>query len=324
LSVTSCSGWPRPTAGTCVGGGLPAQRRLLRRLLCVLPLLAAGAGPGQLGGGAWRSGLADGEGHRNPIRPVSSAFVRSGLRRKGGSTRAPRHRLPAPPSAGRPLGRPFRCSPRRCRDPRPSPPARRPQAPGRPARLRRDRLYLAALSRALPRQRWSWFLIRPQTLLRWHRELVPRKWTHHHGSTGGRPAIAPEVRELILRIGRENPRWDACGSRESSPSSGEGLGDGHPNAAASPWPRPGPRWSGPTWSHPQARVPRLDARGWPPSPGAVLCEYVAHYNARRPHRGLDLRAPDAPSHPPAPAGTPRGVRRRDALGGLIHEYELAA
>jgi hypothetical protein len=56
----------------------------------------------------------------------------------------------------------------------------------------------------------------------------------------------------------------------------------------------------------------------------VLREYVVHYNARRPHRGLDLRAPDAPSDPPTPASTPRGVRRRDILGGLIHEYELAA
>ncbi len=56
----------------------------------------------------------------------------------------------------------------------------------------------------------------------------------------------------------------------------------------------------------------------------VLCEYVAHYNARRPHRGLDLRTPDGPSDPPVPAGVLRGVRRRDILGGLIHEYELAA
>ena len=56
----------------------------------------------------------------------------------------------------------------------------------------------------------------------------------------------------------------------------------------------------------------------------VLCEYAAHYNAGRPHRGLDLRAPDAPSDPPARLCTPRGVRRRDILGGLIHEYELAA
>lgn len=56
----------------------------------------------------------------------------------------------------------------------------------------------------------------------------------------------------------------------------------------------------------------------------VLREYVVHYNARRPHRGLDLRAPDAPSDPPTPASTSRGMRRHDILGGLIHEYELAA
>ncbi len=56
----------------------------------------------------------------------------------------------------------------------------------------------------------------------------------------------------------------------------------------------------------------------------VLREYVAHYNARRPHRGLDLRAPDAPPGPPAPLPDFRRIRRRDVLGGLIHEYELAA
>ena len=45
---------------------------------------------------------------------------------------------------------------------------------------RRDRLLMAALSGMLPRERWSAFLVRPQTLLRWHRELVRRKWTYRH------------------------------------------------------------------------------------------------------------------------------------------------
>src|SRR5712691_10955946 len=45
--------------------------------------------------------------------------------------------------------------------------------------LRRlDRAVLAAASRSIPRERWSLFLVRPQTLLRWHRELVRRKWTY--------------------------------------------------------------------------------------------------------------------------------------------------
>ncbi len=45
---------------------------------------------------------------------------------------------------------------------------------GRPRLRRRDRLFMAALSRVLPRPRWSSFLVTPQTLLRWHRELVRR------------------------------------------------------------------------------------------------------------------------------------------------------
>jgi putative transposase len=78
---------------------------------------------------------------------------------------------------------------------------------GRPRLRRRDRLVMATSSRALPRARWSSFAVTPQTLLRWHRELVRRKWTFRRASAGGRPSISDELRELILRMGRENPRW---------------------------------------------------------------------------------------------------------------------
>jgi hypothetical protein len=78
---------------------------------------------------------------------------------------------------------------------------------GRPRLRRRDRLFMAALSRVLPRPRWSSFLVSPQSLLRWHRELVRSKWTYPHRATGGRPPIADDVRDLILRRGKENPRW---------------------------------------------------------------------------------------------------------------------
>jgi putative transposase len=70
-----------------------------------------------------------------------------------------------------------------------------------------DRVVLAATSKIIPRDRWSLFIVRPQTLLRWHRELVRRKWTHERRGRPGRPPIDTEVRELVLRMGRENRRW---------------------------------------------------------------------------------------------------------------------
>jgi putative transposase len=56
----------------------------------------------------------------------------------------------------------------------------------------------------------------------------------------------------------------------------------------------------------------------------VLREYVAHYNAARPHRALALRPPLARGQPTWPRGRVEAVLRRDRLGGLIHEYEPVA
>lgn len=78
---------------------------------------------------------------------------------------------------------------------------------GRPRLRRRDRLFMAALGSVLSRARWSSFLVSPQTLLRWHRDLVRRKWTFGRIFSGGRPPMSAEFRRLILRMGRENPRW---------------------------------------------------------------------------------------------------------------------
>jgi len=76
----------------------------------------------------------------------------------------------------------------------------------RPPLRRRDRLLLAAASGVLPRERRSVFVVSPQTLLRWHRELVARKWTYRR-RLPGRPRIDPVLRGLVLRLARENSRW---------------------------------------------------------------------------------------------------------------------
>ena len=55
--------------------------------------------------------------------------------------------------------------------------------------------------------RWQSFPVSPQTLLRWHRELVRRKWTYRRRRRAGRPRIGGEAATLVLRLARENPRW---------------------------------------------------------------------------------------------------------------------
>lgn len=67
---------------------------------------------------------------------------------------------------------------------------------GRPRLRPMDRLQLAAVARVLPKERWASLMVKPQTLLRWHRELVRRRWTYRAKRTG-RPPIAPELQELI-------------------------------------------------------------------------------------------------------------------------------
>jgi putative transposase len=79
-----------------------------------------------------------------------------------------------------------------------------------------DRTLLAAASRLLPRSRWNSFLVTP-TLLRWHRRLVARRWTY--SSPIGRLPIGGEIRELVLRLARENPRWGTSGSPARSTGS---------------------------------------------------------------------------------------------------------
>jgi putative transposase len=75
-----------------------------------------------------------------------------------------------------------------------------------PKLTRADRALLAAWSRSLPRAAWAGFPVTPETLLRWHRQLVARRWTYSHARPG-RPRLASSLRTLILRLARENPHW---------------------------------------------------------------------------------------------------------------------
>jgi putative transposase len=77
-----------------------------------------------------------------------------------------------------------------------------------------DRALLAALSRLLPRARWPVFLVRPETLLRWHRRMARRHWTYPSTSTG-RPPMSEQVQQLVMRLARENPRWATSASTTS-------------------------------------------------------------------------------------------------------------
>ena len=118
----------------------------------------------------------------------------------------------------------------------------------RPRFTTADRAFLAAASQILSRDRWKSFVVGPDTLIRWHRALLgmrPRRPFRRHG----RPPLDPSIKELILRLGRENPRWgylrirgellklgiDVSATTIASVLRQSGLG-------------PAPRRIGPTWT----------------------------------------------------------------------------
>jgi len=112
-----------------------------------------------------------------------------------------------------------------------------------------ERLWLSALSRLIPRQRWAEvFAVTPGTLLVWHRRLVTRKWDYTSRRRPGRPSTKAAIRKLVIRIATDNPTW---GHRRVQ---GELVRLGHSIAASTVWQilqdagiDPAPRRSGPTW-----------------------------------------------------------------------------
>jgi transposase InsO family protein len=302
-----------------------------------------------------------------------------------------------------------------------------------------DRAMLAALSRVLSRPRWCVFFVEPDTLLRWHRRLVARRWSY--GAPPGRPRKPRAVRELVPRLASENATW---GYRRIA---GELRRLGIEIAPSTVWAilkdagiDPAPQRTGPSWAaflRAQAQsivacdfftvetamlrrryVPffiehatrRIHVAGVTANPSgawttqqarnltmtlgdrsqafrflihdrdakfgaafdavfesesvrvirtpvcapranafaerwvgtarrecldrvltlsrrhlqATLRSYVEHYNGHRPHRALDMQPPMPRRHLRAVGKDPPSVTRRDVLGGLIHEYQIAA
>ncbi len=118
----------------------------------------------------------------------------------------------------------------------------------RPSLQSADRAVLAGLAQLLPRQHLGRFFVHPATLLRWHRDLVAKRWTYPHGRPG-RPGIAKGTTALVLRLAKENPTW---GYRRIH---GELANMGIVVAPSSVWAilerhgvEPSPRRSAPTWA----------------------------------------------------------------------------
>jgi hypothetical protein len=121
-----------------------------------------------------------------------------------------------------------------------------------------DRVFLGAMSRVIGRDRWSIFMVKPNTLLRWHRRLVANHWTYPRHP--GRPSTTVETRRMIIRTPPRTPVANAYAER----------------------------WVGTVRRELCDRTLIWNRRQL----DQLLGEYVKHYNTHRPHRTLGQRAPN--------------------------------
>jgi putative transposase len=126
------------------------------------------------------------------------------------------------------------------------------RSPARPILTWADRALFAALLAAIPRARHAGLRlpVTPATILRWHRDLVKRRWAVRSRRTSpGRPRRHPAITRLVLRMARDNENW---GYRRIT---GELAGLGITVAPSTVWEilkrhgvDPAPRRGGPTWT----------------------------------------------------------------------------
>lgn len=151
------------------------------------------------------------------------------------------------------------------------------------------RALIAALTRVLPVRRRLGLLVTPSTILRWHRQLVAR---HRDAKfTAAFDAVFTAIDISIMRTPVRAPRANAIAERFVGSIRRELLD----------------------------RTLIINQR----HAATVVREYEDHFNTHRPHRALDQGAPRRPLPHYTPSET-NNVRRRDRLGGLLHEYQQVA
>ena len=79
----------------------------------------------------------------------------------------------------------------------------------RPKLRKRDRIFWSWLSRVWKSWRSALLIVQPETVIRWHRQGFKLYWRWKSRRTPGRPPITQEMRDMIRKLGRENPLWCA-------------------------------------------------------------------------------------------------------------------